>query len=188
MEDKGEKSVIGLFERPSDRRSERETSGEMSVIWLAPRSSTCRFTQYRIPVRSEMPLLTASSFVSVANSDFVMSPVGLPKAALMAASRFSSGKVTVSESVAVGVGMAVGVGVGVGVVIGVGVGEGVGVGGAAGVGMGEGVGVGSAPSERLATDQTSGTMVGAEAKATSSASRKDPAAKRLSNCSLRKRV
>jgi len=66
--------------------------------------------QYSRPERLAIPLSLASSSVNPASSEGVISsPTGLPRASLIAASRFSSGKVTVSGSVYVVVDVSVSV-------------------------------------------------------------------------------
>ena len=74
--------------------------------------------QYSRPVRSVIPLSRASSSVRSVNSATVISsPAGLPRASLIAASRLSSGKVTVPGSVGVVAGSVVVGAVAVGVVV-----------------------------------------------------------------------
>lgn len=94
----------------------REERVEMSLIGFPLRASSVRLVQYCRQEISAIPLFPAHSVVSLASSAAVISsPSGLPRASLMAASRFWSGKVTVSDAL----GVTVGAGVGVGVVVGV---------------------------------------------------------------------
>ena len=115
-------SHIEFIERLSHSRLLREARGERSLTWLLPRLSQVRLLQYSIPVRSAMPRSPACRWVSPASSAAVIaSPAGLPKASLIAVSRFSSAKTTVS-----GAGGGVGVGVGAGIGVGAGLGTGAG--------------------------------------------------------------
>ena len=101
--------------RLSEVRLVREERGEISVIGFPLRAMLVRLVQYSTPEISTIPLSGKHSSVSPASSAAVISsPNGLPRASLMAASRFWSAKATVSDALGETVGTGIGVGVGAG--------------------------------------------------------------------------